>query len=428
MNDINARCGKLERNCDGQDGRDGKDDTGRPDRLLTQADTERLARARFEEVHQYFTDQYARRDVLLQTRTPGGLLLDWVPIESQQGCATLADPPDEDRPVLPDRTATERREQFVSFELDRPGAVHGPLGTVPVWRRDLDRLCTLHSLNDYLSKHGRANQLTISPTGEGIAFPEDGGAHKYANTSQSVTAYGTEGNINAWDPYVEWSDEFSLGQLALARGGGGGRQTLEVGHQEYRDLYGDWVPHLFVFYTTNGYTASGDNKGGYNQDVAGWVQYSSGIHPGALSSPVSAFGGTQYILQLKVQLWQGNWWVRVNGQWIGYYPASLYNAAGLRNQADQVSWFGEIVDSSSHNGTTATDMGNGHWPYEGFQHCAYMNNLLYQSATNGSLQRYAGSAWASHPKCYGVEEHFSNTGSWGSHFWWGGSGRNSQCP
>ena len=148
MHDINARCGKLERNCDGQDGRDGKDDTGRPDRLLTQADTERLARARFEEVHQYFTDQYARRDVLLQTRTPGGLLLDWVPIESQQGCATLADPPDEDRPVLPDRTATERREQFVSFELDRPGAVRGPLGSVPVWRRDLDRLCTLHSLND----------------------------------------------------------------------------------------------------------------------------------------------------------------------------------------------------------------------------------------------------------------------------------------
>lgn len=120
--------------------------------------------------------------------------------------------------------------------------------------------------------------------------------------------------------------------------------------------------------------------------------------------------------------------MRVNGQWIGYYPASLYNAAGLRNQADQVSWFGEIVDSSSHNGTTATDMGNGHWPYEGFQHCAYMNNLLYQSATNGGMQRYAGSAWASHPKCYGVEEHFSNTGSWGSHFWWGGSGRNSQCP
>lgn len=422
---MNERMGKYE--CNPQK-RDDDDDAARADRILDQHDHERLAHQRFEEIYQYFKDQYARREVVLQTRTPGGLLLDWVPIESQLGCEKLADPPEEDRPVLPDRSAIDKREAFVSFELDREGAVRGPRGTVPVWRRDLERLCTMHSLNDYLSKHGRANIVTRGPAGEAIAFPESGGAHKYANTSQSVTAYGTEGNINAWDPYVEWSDEFSLGQLALARGSGSGFQTLEVGQQEYRDLYGDWVPHLFVFYTTNGYTSSGDNKGGYNQDVKGWVQYSSGIHPGALSTPVSTFGGTQYILALKVQLWLGNWWVRVNGQWIGYYPASLYGSAGLRNEASQVSWFGEVVDSGSHSGTTATDMGNGHWPYEGWQHCAYMNNLLYQSSTGGAMQRYSAAASASHPKCYGVEEHFNDAGSWGSHFWWGGSGRNSQCP
>lgn len=417
--------GKLERN---PDTRDTDDDTSRTDRALSGEDDARLARERLEEIYQYFKDQYARRDVVLQTRTPGGLLLDWVPVESQLHGDRLAQPPDEDRVLLPDRSASDRREHFVNFELERRDAVRGPRGTVPVWHRDLERLSPMRTLNDFLSKHGRANQIRNSPAGESVSVPEDGGLHKYANSSQSVTAYGTEGNINAWDPYVEWSDEFSLGQLSLSRGSGGGRQTLEVGHQEYRDLYGDWVPHLFVFYTTNNYTSSGDNKGGYNQDVAGWVQYSSGIHPGALSSPVSTFGGAQYILQLKVQLWQGNWWVRVNGQWIGYYPASLYSTAGLRDQADRVSWFGEVVDSSSHAGTTATDMGNGHWPYEGWQHCAYMNNLLYQSDVNGTMRRYAGSAWASHPKCYGVEEHFSFVGSWGSHFWWGGSGRNAQCP
>ena len=141
-------------------------------------------------------------------------------------------------------------------------------------------------------------------------MPEDATVHKYAYSAQWVTAYGCEGNINAWDPYVEWSDEFSLGQCALARGSGSSKQTVEAGHQEYRDLYGDWVPHLFVFYTTNGYTESGDNKGGYNQDVDGWVQYSSTVYPGALSSPVSVFGGAQYVMGLKWQLWQGNWWLR----------------------------------------------------------------------------------------------------------------------
>ncbi len=92
-----------------------------------------------------------------------------------------------------------------------------------------------------------------------------------------MTCYGTEGNINAWDPYTERSDEFSLGQLGLRRDSSQGRQTVEVGHQEYRDLYGDWVPHLFTYYTTNGYSSDGDNKGGYNRDVAGWVQYSGSI-------------------------------------------------------------------------------------------------------------------------------------------------------
>jgi hypothetical protein len=262
-----------------------------------------------------------------------------------------------------------------------------------------------------------------------FAYPEDGTVHKYAYSAQYVTCYGGEGNISAWDPYLEWSNEFSLGQVALARGSGNGKQTIEAGHQEFRDLYGDWVPHLFIFYTTNGYTSSGDNKGGYNRDVDGWVQYSSKIYPEAKSTPVSQFGGTQYVMQLKWQLWEGNWWLRVNGSWIGYYPASLFSTSGLRSQADKIAWYGEIVDAGSHAGTTATDMGNGHWPYEGWQHCAYMSHLYYQSSTGGALSRYnPGSVYATNDQCYDIEGHFNNTGSWGPYFWWGGSGRNSGCP
>ena len=252
--------------------------------------------------------------------------------------------------------------------------------------------------------------------------------HKYAYATQSATCYGTEGNINAWPVYVEWSDEFSLGQLWLVRGSGAALQTLEVGQQTYKDLYGDWQPHLFTFYTTNNYTQQGDNMGGYNESVAGWVQYATTIHPGALSSPLSQFGGAQYQMALKIQLWQGNWWLRVNGTWIGYYPASLYSTTGLRSQADRLDWGGEIVDSGAHPGTTETDMGNGHWPYEGWQHCAYMNNLRYQSATNGTMTDYNGTGVAPMPNCYDIETHMNSGTSWGSYFWWGGSGRNSGCP
>jgi hypothetical protein len=391
----------------------------------TTEQSQKEATLRLEEIRQHLSDRYARRSIVTRTTTRGGQQLHWVPVESQLRGEKIATPPEADRPFEPN---VERRADAVSFELTLKGAELGPAGTVPLVQKPIDRIQPEVALNDWLAKSIRANVLTAADDPHEIIAPQDGGTHKYANTAQSVTCYGTDGNINAWDPYVEWADEFSLGQLGLSRGSGSGYQTLEVGHQEYRDLYGDWVPHLFVYYTTNGYTQQGDNKGGYNQDVDGWVQYSNTIYPEALSSPVSTFGGTQYIMALKVQLFQGNWWVRVNGTWIGYYPASLYSTTGLRSQASSVSWFGEIVDSTDHAGTTATDMGNGHWPYEGWQHCAYMNNLRYQSGTDGGMSKYQGSASASHPSCYGVDGHFNNTDSWGSYFWWGGSGKNAQCP
>jgi hypothetical protein len=414
---------QTERNPLGEKDKDAGEHA--PNRAPSKKESERHAAERLEEIHQYLRDRYARREVVARTKTKGGLELDWVPVETQVREGKLADPPEEDGPI--EVPGDKRRAELLSFELEHEGAERGPKGTIPMVRKPLERIRPGIGLNDWLAKGTHAKRLAAFDDPRELALPQ-ADAHKYANTSQSVTCYGTEGNINAWDPYLEWSDEFSLGQLGLSRGSGNGFQTLEVGHQEYRDLYGDWVPHLFVFYTTNNYTDQDDNNGGYNQDVDGWVQYSGTIHPEALSSPLSQFGGTQYIMALKVQLYQGNWWVRVNGHWIGYYPASLYNTGGLRSEASAVGWWGEVVDSGDHAGTTSTDMGNGHWPYEGWQHCAYMNNLLYQSSTGGAMSKYQGSAWASNPSCYGVEQHFNNTGSWGSYFWWGGSGKNAQCP
>jgi hypothetical protein len=426
MNDLH----EPERNTEVDDDKgEERPDPSRDPRELAKRAAENNARIR-----EYLTVRQARLDVKATTRTPRGQTIDWVPVESLTADGTVADPPEDDGIDLAFLTEPAdgrelRRGELMRFELEDDGVERGPEGTVPIARRDITALHSGRPLQDFLSKHGRAAVLRPDGLGAEVALPEDGSVHKYAYSAQWVTNYGCEGNINAWDPYLEWSDEFSLGQCAVARGSGSSKQTIEAGHQEFRDLYGDWVPHLFVFYTTNGYTEQGDNEGGYNQDVDGWVQYSGSIYPEALSSPLSTFGGAQFIMNLKWQLWQGNWWLRCNGNWIGYYPASLFSTTGLRNEAEKVAWYGEIVDSGDHAGTTETDMGNGHWPYEGWQHCAYMANLAFQSNVNGAMSRYnPSSVYGSHPSCYGIEGHFDNTGSWGPYFWWGGSGKNSQCP
>lgn len=374
-----------------------------------------------EELTEYFQARRRRLEIVKTTRTPSGQILDWVPIKSQlRTGAKLASPPSES--VSLQLGSGRRRVKPVRFELEDSRVSLGPEGTVPIPRRDIRKLRFVRPLRDHLSKHGHQTYTMYIDEDDSVEVPADGTVHEYGYSSQWITCYGADGNLAAFDPYLHRADEFSLLQVALARGSESGKQTLEAGWQEFRDLYGDWVPHLFVFYTTNGYSESGDDKGGYNRDVDGWIQYSNVVYPEATSSPNSTRGGAQYIMQIKYQLYQGNWWFCCNGRWIGYYPASLFNASGLRSQAEKVAFYGEVVDSAKDSGSSWTDMGSGHWPDRGWTWAAYMSNLRYQSGTGGSMSRYAGTTWESNPAEYGIEEHFRDMGSWQSHCWIGGPG------
>lgn len=107
---------------------------------------------------------------------------------------------------------------------------------------------------------------------------------------------------------------------------------------------------------------------------------------------------------------------------IGYYPASLFDTAGLRSKAEKVAFYGEIVDSGADSVSSWTDMGSGYWPSQHWTWAAYMSNLSYQSSTGGGMSRYVGSPWESNHSEYGIEEHFNDSGSWGSYCWVGGTG------
>ncbi|MFI8521806.1 neprosin family prolyl endopeptidase [Streptomyces sp. NPDC085481] len=399
--------GRIQRNPDAPE---------TPQQPRSGRDLEREAAERLDEIRQYFKDQYAERKVLARTTTPTGDELDWVPAESEDRppyVDAVEPPQDADRPSSPQ-----------AFESPEYRGESGPPGTVPLLRKPLDRITPTGTLQDYLSKGGRLRRST-PPDDPGFASPRAVAAvHKYAHAAQTVTNYGTEGFINTWRPYVQWSNEFSLGQLWVVRGSGYGTdmQTVEVGVQTYYDLYGDWHPHLFVFYTTNNYKSMGNFIGGYNRDVKGWEQLSSTVYPGIRVSE-SVYQGAQYDLGIKVMLYSNKWWVRIGDEWMGGYPTSLFNAAGLRDSAQSVDWGGEIVDDvANHPEPTNTWMGSGHFPYEGWSRAAYMRNLTYQADPAGTMKPVAGYAYQTNPNAYQIATDFSGTTTWGSNFYWGGPG------
>src|ERR1700741_180678 len=217
-------------------------------------------------IRAYFEGRLERMEVAATTRTPSGQVIDWVPIESQLPSGqSLADPPSDPVPVTsPDG---DRVDHPVRFELEQDGVERGPEGTVPVLRKDLERIGFGQSLGQLLAKYPAPAR--VYPIAGRLQAPQRStdGPHRYASTSQGIIAFGGDGTLSAFDPYGENTDDFSLMQIALTNGDTGRLQTVEAGWQQRKDSYGDWVPHLFTYYPTYGYTSDGDNQGGYNEDV-----------------------------------------------------------------------------------------------------------------------------------------------------------------
>ena len=134
--------------------------------------------------------------------------------------------------------------------------------------------------------------------------------------------------LNVWQPYTDLFGDHSVMQTWLQNYDNGGLQCIEAGWNVDPSTYWqDWpyfsnsAPHLFVFYTNNGY----GRGSGYNQDTYGWVQVDPNIFPGAqLVNVLSSFDGAQTTLDIGFELFEGNWWLSVYGTWIGYYPGTLF--------------------------------------------------------------------------------------------------------
>jgi hypothetical protein len=376
----------------------------------------------------YFEERRRQLPTVATTETPSGQVLDWIPVESQAS-GEIAFPPASVESPSGTRHA-ERPTKPARWELDDDSAARGPDGTVPVPRKDLSAIPIDASLRTYLSRRrGRGHRADRSREGLALgAAPEVGGGHRYSESAQWAFNVGAEGFLSVNGPYTETAADFSLIEMSVVNGGEGYVQSAEAGIQAMQSLYGDWGAHLFVYYTTNGYAFEGDNQGGYNRDVDGWVQYDSSVYPGARFDTVSTPGGDQYDLFVKFQLFDGNWWFLAGDRWVGYYPGWLYAAnrsafSSLGDHADMVAFWGEVFDSEEVSGPTSTTMGSGQWAESQWPWAAFQRNLRVQVDSNGSMDDYnPNSVVVNSPSMYDLETHVLSGSEWGSYQWVGGPG------
>jgi hypothetical protein len=389
------------------------------------------------ELHDWLQRRQQNLKIVKTTKTPSGQSLDWIPIESQDRRGKIASPPA--KAFLPSHRADATRPlQLARFELDDPSIERGPSGTVPIVRPDFSRLTRTVALKDYLNKRGGA-QVNRRRRNRRPTDPDPAG-YFHNTDSQSGTFYGWDGLFSVWTPAINSpagsGDDHSILQVWLQNYDKPQLQSIEGGWTVDQNLNGDALPHIFTYYTTNGYTSDGDNKGGYNTQVGGFVQYSSPsttgavVFPGILVQPSSTWGGAQYGVTMKFQLYQEptngeyNWWVAVNGIWMGYYPATLF-AGGIGNSVEWIGSGGEVYSSLSNPATTDDQMGSGWQAQAGWTKAAFLSNLRNQTDLNGTMVDNDGAgtsdtATGSGTDPYTIQMFMESGSTWGSYFYVGG--------
>ncbi|WP_072818135.1 neprosin family prolyl endopeptidase [Bradyrhizobium erythrophlei] len=145
--------------------------------------------------------------------------------------------------------------------------------------------------------------------------------------------------------YVETKGQgHSLNEIAV-QGGTKADNIAEVGWIVSTDFNGDADPHIFVFHWVDGI--------GKGYDGYGWVQFSNRYYP---TQNISALVGRE--IYVGYVLYKGNWWAWFDGDWLGYFPESLWGTNF--GTATLVQWFGEVA---TDNGVPPQiEMGDGKLP------------------------------------------------------------------
>lgn len=384
--------------------------------VVSAEDNEQLSKVELEvranRIREYYKDHLKEMEIVKTTRTKSGQIIDWIVPQSQSNDGVIAEPPP---------------------SYDSTGALieYDPNALAPVVRFDVEQyLANVRTpAKDPRNLFKKRLPSKSHALAKGIITraPESNDRYYAAWRQFNDSFLATFGYINIWDTEGPVGNENSIAQTAVMGGDPMHLETVEVGKIENLFFGDEKEPRLFVYFTTNGHQEGGDNIGGYNSLVNGWVpKPGSSIAAGmSLANWQSTTGGDQFDLQIRVELFQNNWWVMVNNEWIGHYPGTLFTTSGIRNSASRIDWYGEVYDDSAP-AATSTDMGSGEFALAGYAKAAYFRNLMFQTSSGWFWMGSTGSSDTviTDSECYDME--LINppiNDSWQNGFYYGGPGK-----
>ncbi|KAA8520314.1 hypothetical protein F0562_014570 [Nyssa sinensis] len=295
-----------------------------------------------------------------------------------------------------------------------------PEGTIPIRRTSREDILRASSVKSF----GKKNRTSPQPrSAEPDLINQSGHQHAIAYV-EGDKYYGTKATMNVWEPRIQQPNEFSLSQLWILGGYfGQDLNSIEAGWQVSPDLYGDHNTRLFTYWTSDAYQATGC----YNLLCSGFTQINNDIAIGATIYPVSGYHGSQY--DISILVWkdpeEGNWWLQFGNDYVlGYWPAALFSY--LTDSASMIEWGGEVVNSDADGQHTTTQMGSGHFPNEGFGKASYFRNIQIVDGSNNLRPAQDINTFTEQSNCYDVKT--GRDGGWGNYFYYGGPGRNPNCP
>jgi hypothetical protein len=245
-------------------------------------------------------------------------------------------------------------------------------------------------------------ELPFSQQSAGIAMapsaPTAVADYFYAGGYQYVAGPGSYAFLTQHLPVVAASDFHSLAEIAVQSTDR--LQIVEVGWTVDPGVNGDANPHLFVYHWVNG--------AGTCYNGCGWVQFSPTLFPGMQV----AADGTGY--EYAIFYWQGNWWIGYQGEWIGYFPGSLWN--GSYNTSGLIQWFGELAVSQGTT-TLLSTMGNGTLGTSGDPNTAQIYQIALLNDDGSVRGPAAPSFLTTNAFWYNVA-----VGGYPNWFWYGGKG------